>query len=96
MTDAETRARELRKQIEDIPASGGGALDLYPATLRQKMSTGMFNRIEDLAAAALAEAAAEEREACAKIAESLEVLRRAHTRGFVSDHIAAAIRGQKP
>ncbi len=48
--------------IADIPASGGGYMELYPATLRNKLSNAMISEIARVAL----EAAAHERAAHAE------------------------------
>lgn len=42
-------ANRIAERISEIPASGGGAMDLYPATLRQKLTRSMIERIAQVA-----------------------------------------------
>jgi hypothetical protein len=53
MLTKEQKITLVSKKISTIPASGGGALDLYPATLRQKMSDAMLYLIAKTAVEAL-------------------------------------------
>lgn len=45
-----TLEERIAERIGDIPASGGGAMDLYPSTLRQKLSREMIREIAKVAA----------------------------------------------